>query len=119
MSTTKKLMHAGVNESNREVYICDESTSPADDASWTIDFSDVLRDGTTGLPVVRAVGSYGAGAAGARTFTYMPVINVGSALVGVEVVSFDEATGVLTLTNRSGGALTTPRVVVELFPDVQ
>lgn len=118
MATTE--IHQGVNHSNVRYFVDDHAASVADDATWTVDLTDLLgSDGQTGLPCVQAVVCYGAGDAGARTATYYPVINTGSALAGVEVVSYVETTGVLTLQNRSGGALTNIRTVIQMVCDVQ
>ena len=111
---TLEKVHEGLNESNRPIYLDVSATDPADNASWTVTLPASLQ-GKGVLPCVRAVYTYGAGAIGARTATYRPILDVGSSLVGVEVVSFVEATGVLTLTNRTGGGLTAPRVVFEVL----
>ena len=108
--------HEGLNESNRLMWIDDDAGPVADDANWTIQLPET---DITQLPVVRAVVTYGAGAAGARLATYYPVVDTGSALVGIEVVSFDEDTGILTLTNRSGGILTNIRTILDIIGDTQ
>lgn len=111
MASTLSALHPGVNQSNRQLYKAVEGTNPADNANWTIQFPESDQ---VNLPLVKAVITYGAGAEGVRLATYYPIVDTGSALVGVEVVSYNENTGILTLTNRSGGALTTPTVILEL-----
>ncbi len=115
MGTPAKA-YEGLNESNRLMWIDNEAGAIADDATWTITLPE---SGIAQLPVIRAVITYGAGAVGARTATYYPIVDTGSALVGVEVVSFVETTGVLTLQNRSGGALSDIRTVFDIIGDVE
>lgn len=105
-------MNEGLNESNRLMYQDIGPASTADNATWDVVFPELA--GTGGVPIVRSVYTYGAGAVGARTATFYPAVDTGSALVGIEVVSYVEATGTLTLTNRTGGALLLPTVLVDV-----
>lgn len=57
--------------------------------------------GESGMPAVEVGGSW-SGTIGARVFTAAEFV----------VVSFDEATGILTLKNTSGGTVTNAKVLV-------
>lgn len=103
----------GLSESNRLLYQDDQAGPVADNANWTIQLP-TREVAKAVVPCVKAVVTYGAGTPGARLATYRPVVDVGSALAGVEVVSYNEATGVLTLTNRTGGALSNVRTIIEI-----
>lgn len=109
---TLSKMNEGLNESNRLMYQDIGPASTADNATWDIVVPELA--GTDGIPVVRSVYTYGAGDAGARTATFYPVVDTGSALVGVEIVSYVEATGTLTLTNRTGAALLLPTALIDV-----
>ena len=61
-------------------------------------------------PISVRVYTVGAGAVGARTQTHYPLVD--AAGTGWELGTYVETTGVLTLTNRSGGALSAIHVQV-------
>jgi transglutaminase-like putative cysteine protease len=108
----------GLNESNRPLYVDNSASTVVDNGNWTITLPAPYPK-STAIPTVKAVGTYGAGADGARTFTYKPVVDVGSLLVGIEVVNYVETTGVLTLTNRAGASLTDIITFIEVIGDTK
>lgn len=63
--------------------------------------------GKAAIPANVRAFTYGAGSPGARTLTQVAAT--------LTVVSFDEATGLLTLLNGTGGALTNVVVLVEFI----
>jgi len=100
--TIKYLPH-GLNEEN-VVLVEDTVAGPiSDTANFTITVTDLIGKGAKPLAVRCSVESGGPAAVGARTWTLYP--EEGAAGVGVQPVSYVETTGVLTMANQSGGAL--------------
>jgi hypothetical protein len=115
-ASPQRLPHA-VNDRFIEFFTDLEAGPVADDATFTITLPTEFR-GRSPLPILLAAVTYGAGAVGARTATYQ-ALDQGAAGTGVQVTTFVEATGVLTLTNRSGGPLSAVRLIFLVVDDVQ
>lgn len=98
--TIKYLPH-GLNEEN-VILVEDTIAGPiADDAAFSITVPDLIGKGAKPLAVLAA--TQAGGDVGARVWTPRPLCADGG--TGVALTSYTEATGVLAMTNESGGSL--------------
>lgn len=106
MAATAKVVNVGLNGENVRAVMAVDTNSIADDANWVITLpSDMAGQGW--LPVAVMVNAVDNSAlnAGARTWTPQDSVGEAGTPVGADLISYVESTGVLTVANRSGGAL--------------
>ena len=110
---TAKLLPHGLNEENL-VYAYEEATSVADDANFDLIVTELAGLGM--MPIAWGIVDEAGGpaAVGARTWTMFGSAADPADAGGFQPVSYDEATGTLTFTNRSGG-LVAAAIVYALF----
>lgn len=107
VAATKTVVHPGHSEENvRRVILSAASLPNGDVLVGTI--AELL--GASWVPSGMRAFTYGAGAQGARTLT--------PAALTLVITDYVETTGVLRLTNGTGGGLTGLVVVVEFVPGI-
>ncbi len=112
-------VQTGFNGVNLKHFIEDVAGPVADTAAFTVQLPAEYI-GKAAIPHVHAIGTYGAGAPGARTLTLQPTVALDTAAtVGVAIDTYNEATGVLTCRNLSGGSLSAIRVHYSVLSPVQ
>lgn len=106
MAATFRQIHKGMSGTNMQVVQAYDASSIADDADWVLTAPATMRgEGWVPVGLSVCVPTVPAAAPGARVWLLTDSVGEAGVPVGVDLVSYTEATGVMVITNRTGAAV--------------